>query len=340
MSDYPKYAFYQVGGGDGSSSITEGYPAGAIVFNKKRKEISIFGEDAVTIYAGGLMAASLVNQILTITDNTGQSLTVDLSNFITSSELNTLIAGYYTKTEVDNKLAAKANAADVYTKKDVEDNFVKETELQNHLTQYTYDKYTIYTKTETDAAITDKIEKFGDILTLRGTVGAYSSLPTTGNQKGDVWQVTQAGEIPAVMLEQNNVLTSIVAIPAKAFEANAELYWVPRAEGNANTGSSMITGYIPAHWDVLGMSLVDTSNFVDKDTVDDLETRISVVEELTGAGGGAGGGSLAEKIKNLEDAVESLEEATEQLSTNKVNVSDYNTKIAELEGKLHWAHLD
>ena len=122
------YSFYQVAN---INVINSGYSAGDIVFNKTRKEITVFGPNsAATVYAGGLTSATFANQILTIVDNTGTSLTVDLNDFATVQEVTGLLGSYYNKTQVDGLLNNKANKAtslsgygitDAYTKTEVDE---------------------------------------------------------------------------------------------------------------------------------------------------------------------------------------------------------------------------
>ena len=306
MATEINYKFYQVSNALSNGVLKAVYQgAGNIVFDKTSRTLTICKDSNAannTVYGGGLKTASWSNGKLIISDWDGASIEVDLNNYVTQDELTTELSKYYTRAVLDPILDAKANRATTLGGYGITDAF---------------------TKDETISEISNRIEAFGDILTLRGSVGSYDTLPTEGLQKGDVYQVTQAGTIPVVYLDQNGVLTNIVAIPAKDFEANAELYWVPRAEGYANTGSSMVQGVIPAHWDILGMSLVDTSDFVTSGTVNALENRVAVVEELVGASSGGSGESLAEKLTALEEAV------------------DDNTKnIASNAAALCWAQLD
>ena len=274
MATNVQYKFYQVSNAYSSGNLSTTYQAaGNIIFDKTTHTITICKDTNRannTLYGGGLKTASFANGVLTIEDWDGNSVTLNTSDFVKSSDLN-----------------GKAD---------------KSTTLSG------YGITDAFTKTETQTEITNAIEKFGDILTLRGTVTSYDDLPTTNRQKGDVYQVTKAGTIPTVYFEQNGALTTLVSIPEKSFEANAELYWVPRSEGDYDTGTSMLKGYIPAHWDILGNSIIDTSNFVDKEELNDLETRVAVVEELTGAGSSGSGESLADKISAIEDRVSDLED--------------------------------
>lgn len=53
---------------------------------------------------------------------------------------------------------------------------------------------TIYTKTETDNAISTAISGLGTVIRVKGKKATVSELPTTGNQVGDVWFVGTTGE--------------------------------------------------------------------------------------------------------------------------------------------------
>lgn len=50
-----------------------------------------------------------------------------------------------------------------------------------------------YTKTETDAAIDEKIAALGTIVRVKGVKATVDELPTTGNVVGDLWFVGQPG---------------------------------------------------------------------------------------------------------------------------------------------------
>lgn len=130
MATTTQYSFYQVASADSITSVT-GYSNGAIVYNKTRKEFTIFdAHGSATVYGGGIVSASFANQTLTLVDSAGSSLTVNLADFTTTSEVTGLLANYYNKLDVNNLLEEKADAAttlsgygitDAYTKKDVDD---------------------------------------------------------------------------------------------------------------------------------------------------------------------------------------------------------------------------
>lgn len=98
-----------------------------------------------------------------------------------------------------------------------------------------YTKSEVYTKTETDNQISNKIAALGKVFEFKGTKATYADLPTTANENGDVWQVTTAGT------------TSTGA----KFEANTEFYW----DGDK--------------WEILGVNQVDMSNYYTKGDADD-----------------------------------------------------------------------
>ena len=115
------FSFYQVSNSD---QITTGYPAGAIVFNKLRHEISVFNSGAnVTVYAGGLQSATLSNEVLRITDNTGTALTVDMSVYTTTNEVKDEIDKFLKDNLYVTTVYVEGQLANYYTKKEVDGKF-------------------------------------------------------------------------------------------------------------------------------------------------------------------------------------------------------------------------
>lgn len=76
----PKYGFYQV---RNENEITSGYDPGSVVYNKTRLEITIFdASGTATVYGGGIKKAELNKGELTLTDNTGNSLSLNINSYL------------------------------------------------------------------------------------------------------------------------------------------------------------------------------------------------------------------------------------------------------------------
>lgn len=70
-----------------------------------------------------------------------------VSGLVSTDELNTILANYYTKTEIDNLLSQKANSSDVYTKSQTDDLLSNKADSSN-----------VYSKSETDNLLSNKID--------------------------------------------------------------------------------------------------------------------------------------------------------------------------------------
>ena len=93
-------------------------------------------------------------------------------------------ADTYTKSDVDTRLATKADVSAVYTKADVDGKLAVKADKATTLAGYGITD--AYTKEETDA-------KVSSVYRFKGSVATYSSLPTSGQAVGDVWNVEDTG---------------------------------------------------------------------------------------------------------------------------------------------------
>lgn len=109
-----------------------------------------------------------------------EQLDANLSALITKLQSATTLEGYgitdaYTKTEVDNELAKKAD---------------KSTTLSGYGIADAYTKGDVYNKTETDAQIDSKVKTaVAGVYKIKGSI-AFASLPVEGMSDGDVYNIT------------------------------------------------------------------------------------------------------------------------------------------------------
>lgn len=103
----------------------------------------------------------------------------------TKLDIDGFLADYYSKTEVDNKLALKADASTV---SDLESSLTTEINKKANAAT-TLEGYGItdtYTKTEVDA-------KVASVYKYKGSVDNEDALPTTGQVTGDVYDIKDTG---------------------------------------------------------------------------------------------------------------------------------------------------
>lgn len=252
----PNYSFHIHSGTMLAANQTT-YEAGSIVFEEQIGALSVVitkgssllriadGIKGLTINKSGDVPTSVVFTLLG-----GTTQTLDLSKFQTatqvSSAITTALAAYVKtadfntykdgiRTELDgvkDDVAANGNEISSLNGRmdDAEGAIDSLSDALNNV--YTQDE--VYTKTETDNQIDNKIAALGKVFEFKGTKATYADLPTTGNENGDVWQVTTAGT------------TSTGA----KFEANTEFYW----DGTK--------------WEILGVNQVDMSGYYTKDEAD------------------------------------------------------------------------
>ena len=109
-------------------------------------------------------------------------LDTTLSALITKLQTATTLEGYgitdaYTKTQVDTELAKKAPKA---------------TSLSGYGITDAYTKSDVYSKTETDTQIDNKVKAaVAGVYKIKGSI-AFASLPVSGMTDGDVYNITDA----------------------------------------------------------------------------------------------------------------------------------------------------
>lgn len=138
---------------------------------------------------GAATSANKVNKAVTFTTTGGATagttfngsaaVTVDYSTVGAAPTSHTHDDRYYTESEIDSKLTGKSDTGHTHD-----------------------DRY--YTETEVDNKIATAISS---VLRYQGTKNATSDLPTSGQVKGDVWNITTAcvasGTLPAVNAGDN-----------------------------------------------------------------------------------------------------------------------------------------
>lgn len=305
MATNIQYSFYQVAN---SNTINSGYAAGAIVFNKTRKELTVFGpNNAATVYAGGLASASFEEKLLTITDFNGASVTVDLSNFATVEAVGSLLQnGYYSKTEVDNIIANKANKNDVYTKAEADNKFTDHLEVAAHIEQATYTKAELYTQTETDNKISEAVSALGTVFRVKEGVEYYDQLPMTGNENGDVRQVTNG----------DTTEDSISPITGIEFADNTEFFW---------NGTK---------WEILGVNEVDMSAYITTETANESFATKGELNTLQG-----NVTTLGQQLQNKANQSD-VNAIWETIGMHGNEPGSLGERISNLEALSYWKQLD
>lgn len=252
----PNYSFHIHSGAMLTANQTT-YEAGSIVFEEQIGALSVVitkgssllriadGIKGLTINKSGDVPTSVVFTLLG-----GTTQTLDLSKFQTatqvSSAITTALAAYVKTTDFntykegilsemnDIRDAVADNTNEIGSLGGRMDDAESAIDSLDGALKNVYTKSDVYTKGETDKQIDDKIAALGKVFEFKGTKATYADLPTTGNENGDVWQVTTAGT------------TSTSA----KFEANTEFYW----DGDK--------------WEILGVNQVDMSNYYTKGEAD------------------------------------------------------------------------
>ncbi len=234
------------------------YEAGSIVFEEQIGALSVVitkgssllriadGIKGLTINKTGDVPTSVVFTLLG-----GTTQTLDLSKFQTatqvSSAITTALAAYVKTTDFntykedilsemnDIRDGVAANTNEIGSLGSRMDDAESEIDSLSGALNNVYTKSEVYTKGETDKQIGDKIAALGKVFEFKGTKATYADLPTTGNENGDVWQVTTAGTITSTGAQ---------------FEANTEFYW----DGTK--------------WEILGVNQVNMDNYYTKGEAD------------------------------------------------------------------------
>ncbi len=253
----PNYSFHIHSGVMLTANQTT-YEAGSIVFEEQIGALSVVitkgssllriadGIKGLTINKSGDVPTSVVFTLLG-----GTTQTLDLSKFQTatqvSSAITTALAAYVKTTDFntykegilsemnDIRDAVADNTNEISSLGGRMDDAEGEIDNLSGALNNVYTKSEVYTKGETDKQIGDKIAALGKVFEFKGTKETYADLPTTGNENGDVWQVTTAG--------------TITSSGAK-FEANTEFYW----DGTK--------------WEILGVNQVNMDNYYTKGEAD------------------------------------------------------------------------
>ena len=252
----PNYSFHIHSGAMLTANQTT-YEAGSIVFEEQIGALSVVitkgssllriadGIKGLTINKSGDVPTSVVFTLLG-----GTTQTLDLSKFQTatqvSSAITTALAAYVKtadfntykngiRTELDAvKDDVAANGNEISSLNGRMDDAESAIDSLSDALNNVYTQVEVYTKSETDNQIDNKIAALGKVFEFKGTKATYAELPTTANEKGDVWQVTTAGT------------TSTGA----KFEANTEFYW----DGDK--------------WEILGVNQVNMDNYYTKGEAD------------------------------------------------------------------------
>lgn len=264
----PNYSFHIHSGAMLTANQTT-YEAGSIVFEEQIGALSVVitkgssllriadGIKGLIINKSGDVPTSVVFTLLG-----GITQTLDLSKFQTaaqvSSAITTALAAYVKTTDFntykegilsemnDIRDDVAANGNEIGSLGGRMDDAESAIDSLDGALKNVYTKSEVYTKGETDKQIGDKIAALGKVFEFKGTKATYADLPTTGNESGDVWQVTTAGT------------TSTGA----KFEANTEFYW----DGTK--------------WEILGVNQVNMDNYYTKGEADDKFATTSDLAEV------------------------------------------------------------
>jgi hypothetical protein len=363
-----QYEFYQVSS-DNQITGTEidMYPVGSIVFNKKRREITVVsnkmtnpdGSHNNAIYGGGLASADVSEdgKTLQITDFQGHTLNFSLSNYVTTSVLATELAKYYTLNQVDTLLSNKADKSTTLTGYGITDAYTKD-EIDNKITATEKQLFVLI-------GVVPNHDSLYDITAIdNGKIGGTSGKDFIPN--GEVSDL-QVGYVVQV---ENDTTQNYVEY---WFTGSTTLYGINIGQ---NTLDFPTTIYISRPWTDIpeGETLKDLISIYDEDGgrwsyhkilktgVDSLaiyedNTEKTVISNV-GTDDNIEGilyeaswnilGSQATSLEGITVAIESKVDKTtfndtvgdlEEAIGNKVDTTTYNSKIEAIEKQLCWAAL-
>lgn len=352
----PKYKFYQVASNDQITGleIPSQYPVGSIVFNKTRREITVVsqtsanidGTNANAIYGGGLQSATLSNEKLTIIDNTGHELEVNLGDFTTSTELTNALNSYVQKTTLENLTAS-------FNTKFEEINTALGNKADKANTLQGYGIEDAYTKDQVDAKIT-ATEK--QLFVLIGAVPDHDSLyDITAIDNGKIGGTEGKDFIPngavsdlqvgyVVQVENDDIQNYV----EYWFTGNTTLYGINIGQ---NTLDLPTTIYISRPWNDLsvGSSTKDVFSIYDEDgsiwpyykalktganSLVIYEDNTAVSNTLTVSTASNKTNILYEASWNVLGSQATSLEGVEAALETKVDKTTYNAKVVELEGAI------
>lgn len=332
-----QYEFYQVSS-DNQITGTElnMYPVGSIVFNKKRREITVVSDKIANmdgshnnaIYGGGLASADVSEdgKILQITDFQGHTLNFSLNNYVTVSALGTELAKYYQKSEVDTLLRNKADISttlagygitNAYTKDEIDETInevnVRIDEAENIIAGIP--TYTIKKENTAEEGYSSTYQLYSIVETSETPVGAKINIPKDMVVSSGAVVENPTGQAAGVYIELTlaNATNDKLYIPVNQLvdDYTGSTYITVGTDGKIELNTTelskvyasvdMVTtigGTVTQHTtQIQGLS----DNKASKTELSDLEDRVAAVEELAGIGGGGETGSLTERIQALED---------------------------------------
>lgn len=174
------------------------FTKGNIIFDKKRGTITVVHSDydasnkasGYKEYGIGIASASFENQILTLVDNVGNSLTVNLSAFALDSELTQLssrLNGLTTK--INNTIEPQIGELNTAV-----------TNLKGSANDTSSSESIVGAKKYAD----ELVSNLGNVFEFKGVKNGYSELPSSDIEPGDVWQVLYGGYTPYGEYFDNN----------------------------------------------------------------------------------------------------------------------------------------
>lgn len=255
------------------------------------------------------------------------------ADLVTNTELNTALGGYATDEDLSLGLAAKANAADVYTKAEV------------------------YNKTEVDTKISDatsdivgsaEIEQFkDDVAGLKATVGDANSglVKSVNDLSGDVTALD--GELETVSQLAGSAASTATGAAESAVQALSGLTGKEDTSNKTQTLTNSATDYpstaavttaLEQKADKSELENYVTSDELagkaDQSALDNLTGRVSANEAgISELNTTMGSGELTTSDKTVLGAINELKSKTDGMATDG-NFEEMNEKITEMESKL------
>lgn len=282
---------------------------------------------------------------------TNDGLATTLADYITSNALTAKLADYYTKNEADALLNDKANKTDVATE------FAKYTTTEDLVKTY----QTIEQAGKDHEALTTEINKKVDqqayntqVEELNTAIGkkvdqeAYNTKIESLEQ--EIGQLTSGGLVREIVdeLPATGQLNVIYLVPAEHSADVYDEYMYIEAKGD-----------VPAHFELIGNTKVDLNGYATEDFVNGkVEAIDAAIENITKENGtidtkvAAEAEIRANADKALGERIDAVYKAGEgegaeatgllaqaqkdidALESGKVDKSDYNAKIGELEGAI------